>query len=134
MKKIFSASPVWQNNGLFLIRIIAGFLLIWHGWEIFNAEKMKGYVSWDMFKTKSFLPYFGKATELAGGVLLFLGLFTRIGCLLLIGAFAYITFFVGKGKFWMDDQHPFLFVLIAMLFIFTGPGVLALDNLLFKKK
>ena len=132
MSKFFSPSPFWQNAGLFLVRIMIGFFLIYHGKEVFDAAKMQEYVKWDTFKSSSVMPYLGKGAEFVAGVLLVLGLFTRIACLITIGTFGYITFFVGKGKFWMEDQHPFLFVLITLLFIFIGPGALSLDGLFFK--
>lgn len=132
MKKVLSSDPIWQSGGLFLIRIIFSVFLIIHGSEVFDAEKMKSYISWDIFKTSSTLPYIGKAAELIAGILLFLGLFTRLACLIIIGTFAYITFFIGKGIFWMDDQHPFLFILLALVFFFTGAGKFSLDNRLFK--
>lgn len=134
MSKFFSSNPVWQGNGLFLVRIIFSVFLIIHGMEVFDTEKMKNYVGWDTFKSNSLLPYIGKAAEFIAGVLFFFGLFTRLACLLTIGTFAYITFFVGNGKFWMDDQHPFLFVLLAFVFMFTGPGNYSLDKVIFKKR
>lgn len=133
MKSFFYPGPIWQGNGLFLIRIIFSIFLIIHGMEVFDPEKMKNYTGWDAFKTSSWLPYLGKAAEFIAGILLLLGLFTRIACLLTIGTFGYITFLVGNGKFWMEDQHPFLFVLLALVFIFTGPGNFSLDKLIFKK-
>ena len=75
-----------------------------------------------------------KGSEFVAGVLLLLGLFTRLACLITIATFAYIVFFVGNGKFWMDDQHPFMFVLFGLLFFFTGSGAVSLDAMLFKKK
>jgi putative oxidoreductase len=134
MKRFFAPGPVWQHNGLFLIRIIFSVFLLIHGMEIFNAEKMNGYVSWDNFRSSSLLPYIGKGAEFIAGILLLIGLFTRLACLITIGTFAYITFFVGKGKFWMDDQHPFMFVLLALVFFFTGPGNFSLDKLIFNNK
>ncbi|MEO5564888.1 MAG: DoxX family protein, partial [Chitinophagaceae bacterium] len=132
------SSASWhQNNGISLVRIIVGFFMIYHGWEIFDTGKMNGYLDWDMFKgssTGKFLVYLGKGTELAGGVFLFLGLFTRIACIVLIGTMAYIAFFVGHGKIWYDDQHPFLFVLLGVVFIFTGPGSWSMDGLIFGRK
>ena len=133
MKSFFYPGPLWQGNGLFLIRIIFSIFLVIHGIEVFDPEKMKNYIGWDTFKTSSWLPYLGKATEFIAGILLLLGLFTRIACLLTMGTFGYITFLVGNGKFWMEDQHPFLFVLLALVFIFTGPGNFSLDKMIFKK-
>jgi len=131
MKKLFSPGPWWQEAGFFLIRIITGFFITFHGWEVFDEAKMKDYISWDTFQASSFMPYMGKAAELTGGILLLLGFLTRIGCLIIIGTFAYITFLVGHGKFWMDDQHPFLFVLLALVFFFAGGGRYSLDQVIF---
>ena len=132
MNKFLSPSPLWQQTGLFLIRIVIGIFLIIHGKEVFDTAKMQEYAKWDIFKS-SLMPYIGKGAEFVAGVLLVAGLFTRVACLITIGTLAYIVFFVGKGKFWMEDQHPFLFILFALLFIFTGPGAMSLDGLFFKK-
>jgi putative oxidoreductase len=134
MKRFLLSAPLWQNWGLFVVRLIFAFFLIYHGYEVFDNKLMKGYTEWDVFKTNTWLPYFGKATELLAGFLLLLGFLTRISCLIVIATFTYITFFVGSGKFWYDDQHPFMFILLALMFIFTGPGAGALDSVVFKKK
>lgn len=78
--------------------------------------------------------YAGKAAELLAGILFVLGLFTRIASLLTIGTMCYITFMLGNGIIWNNDQHPFLFVLLALVFFFTGAGRFSLDQYLFSKK
>ena len=135
MNKFLSPSPVWQNSGIALIRIVIGVFLIYHGWEIFSATIMNEYLKWDMFKDSTLAKIFvyaGKVAELISGILLLLGLFTRIACIILICTMAYIAFFVGHGKIWYDDQYPFLFVIIGFIFIITGPGTLSLDAKIFK--
>lgn len=134
MNKLFSAQPIFTDNILALLRITIGIFLIIHGKEVFQADKMAEYAKWETFKGSSFMPYLGKGAEFVAGVLLVLGLFTRLAGLTTIATFAYIVFFVGNGKFWMDDQHPFLFVLFGVLFFFTGPGALSLDGMLFKNR
>jgi len=127
----------WADAGIGGIRIIIGLFMIYHGQEVFNAAKIKEYASWDQLKGFSHplaMAYLGKGSELLGGLLLAAGLFTRLGCLILIGTLGYITFFIGKGQVWMDDQHPFLFVLIAAMIFFTGPGKWSADGKLFKRK
>ena len=136
MNKLYSASPLWQTAGLTLVRLVVGYFMIWHGWEIFSAEKMNGYLQWDMFKNSASgktMVYIGKAAELIGGIFLFIGLFTRMASVILIGTMAYISFFVGHGKIWYDDQHPFLFVLLGLVFFFIGGGRWSLDHFLFKR-
>lgn len=135
MKNFFSPYPLWQTTGLTLIRCTIGIFLIYHGWEVFSESKINGYLQWNEFKNANgkLMVYSGKAAELIAGILFVLGLFTRIACLLIIGVMCYIVFFLGKGIIWYDDQHPFLFVLLALAFFFTGAGNLSLDKMIFKK-
>jgi putative oxidoreductase len=137
MKKFFSTANIMQDNGLFFIRVIVGLFLIYHGLEIFDAAKIKEYAAWDVFKkssSASFMVYLGKGAELAGGILLAAGLLTRLACGIIIGTMVYISFFIGNGKIWYEDQYPFLFALLALVFIFTGPGNYSLDKKIFDKK
>lgn len=136
MNNFFSSLPLWQNNGIGIIRMLIGISLIYHGWEIFDTPTMNEYLKWDMFKDSSFskfMVYGRKASELISGVLLLFGLFTRIACIILICTMVYIAFVVGNGKIWYQDQYPFLFAIIGSIFIFTGPGSFCLDKVVFKK-
>ena len=136
MKKFFSASPLWEQAGLLLIRITLGVFLVYHGWEIFSEAKMNEYLTWDNFKQSNgkMLVYAGKAAELIAGILFIPGLFTRLASLFTIGTMGYIAFFLGNGIIWNNDQHPFLFVLLALIFFFTGSGKYSVDHYLFKPK
>ena len=136
MNRLFSSVPLFQNKGLALVRIILGSFLVYHGWEIFDTAKMNEYMGWDIFKrssSMSVMVYMGKAAELVSGVMFITGLLTRIASLILICTMLYITFFVGNGKIWYEDQYPFLFALLGLVFFFTGPGKWSMDNLLFNK-
>lgn len=136
MNKIFSASPLWQTTGLCFVRIIVGFFMIYHGWEVFDKEIMSGYLTWDSFKgfsSPAFMVYMGKIAELIAGIFLLIGLFTRLASLVLIFTMIYVSFFVGHGKVWYEDQHPFLFVLLGLVFFFTGSGKWSVDQLLLRK-
>lgn len=138
MNKLFSPSPIAQEYAIALVRITTGILLVWHGWETFDAEKMKMYTGWFVerkYSNPEMWAYAGKIAELLAGICFVLGLFTRLASVACIAAFAGIIFILGdKGKIFQGDQHPFLFILLATIFFFTGPGTLALDNLFFKKK
>ncbi len=133
MKKLFSTDAILPETGLAFVRIIVGLFLVYHGWEVFDVAKMKEYAAWDAFKQDSsptFMVYLGKSSELVAGLMLMTGLFTRLACLILIGTMLYITFFVGHGRFWYEDQHPFLFALLGFVFFFIGPGKWSIDALL----
>lgn len=130
----FSAAPLWSYSGLAIIRIIAGLLMTYHGLEIFNRSVMEGYLTWDVFKAMpapEFMIYLGKSLELITGICFIMGLFTRIAAILMMVDMLFICFIVGGGKFYYQDQHPFLFALIALIFFFTGPSRWSLDARLF---
>ncbi len=136
MNRFFSPSPIWLNNGLAIVRIIVGFFIIYHGQEVFDPELMNGYLERNFFQGPSakFMVYAGKSSEFIGGIFLFLGLFTRLSAIVIIGTFSVITFVIGQGRFWYEDQYPFLFALFGLLFLFAGPGAWSVDGLIFKEK
>jgi len=136
MNNFFSSSPILQTIGLTLIGGMLGDFVIFKGWEIFSESKINGYLEWDVFKGSNgkLLVMAGKASELIAGVFFVLGFLTRVASLLIIATMIYITFFLGHGKIWYEDQYPFLFILLALVFFFTGAGRVSLDNLLFKNK
>lgn len=136
IRRLLSHSPIEQERGISVIRIIVGLFMVYHGWEVFDSETMKGYTAQDAFKDYSSplpLIYIGKSAELISGVLLTFGFLTRLGCIVLMFIMLYISLFVGHGRIWYEDQHPFLFVLLALVFIFTGPGKWSADYLVFNK-
>lgn len=136
MNKFLSPKPIALQSGIAFVRIITALFMIYHGWEVFDAAKMKEYSEWELFKNSSsplMMVYIGKSAELIAGIMLLLGFLTRIAAIILIFTMSYITFFIGNGKIWYGDQHPFLFVLLGFLFLFAGPGKYSIDNLLFKK-
>jgi len=134
---IFSSKSTNSEYAIAVLRIIVGGMMIYHGWEVFNAAKIKEYANWEIYKNSSsplLMPYIGKSAELISGVLLTLGLLTRIAAIILIGSMCYITFVIGNGQVWYGDQHPFMLLLFGALFLFTGPGKWSLDKLIFKEK
>ncbi|MEJ0104224.1 MAG: DoxX family protein [Bacteroidota bacterium] len=137
LKRFFSPAPLWQETGLTLIRILTGLFMIYHGSEVFDKPKMVDYAKWltDLhFPSPLFLGYLGKAIELVAGIFLVTGFLTRLAIIPLIATMLIISFGMGKGKIFMDDQHPFLFVLLFLVLFFTGPGKFSLDYIFFRNK
>ena len=126
----------WQMQGLAALRIFVGLLMAYHGLEVFDAAKMAEYAKWESIKT---LPaplsmvYIGKGLELVTGALLTVGLFTRAAALVMAINMFVVCFKIGTGKFYYEDQHPFLFGLTGLIFFFTGPVLWCLDQVIFKK-
>ena len=130
MNKFLTPTPLLPDQALAGVRMVLGLLTAYHGLEVFQPELIAQYATWEPFQgpTGKVMVYVGKSTEFLAGISLTLGLFTRVGALLLIGALSYITFFVGHGRFWYEDQHPFMFVLLGVVFLFYGPGAWSVDG------
>ena len=136
MNTFLSSQPILLTQGIAIVRIILGLLIVYHGIEVFDPALMKSYVGNGMVSGSNALlmVYVGKSSEFICGILLLLGFMTRVGALIAIGTFSYITFMVGEGRFWYQDQHPFMFALFGLLFLFTGPGAWSLDARVFKTR
>jgi putative oxidoreductase len=137
IKSFLSPGGLWQNSGIAMIRIIVGVFMIYHGWEVLDASKMNEYSKWlteIRFPSPRLMAYLGKSIELISGILITVGLFTRLAIVPLAITMAIICFGIGKGKIFMEDQHPFLFILLAFVFFFTGPGKWSLDYILFERR
>ncbi|HEX6170044.1 MAG TPA: DoxX family protein [Chitinophagaceae bacterium] len=133
-KFIYTPNGVWET-GAVILRVVAGLTIFKYGLEIFSEDKMNGYTSWltDLkFPSPETTAYIGKVCELAGGLLMALGLFTRIAAIPLIITMVVIGFIMGEPEFLAADGS-ILLLLIFLHFLLTGPGKLSLDHLLFSK-
>ena len=117
----------WSPQILGLLRIIAGALFACYG-----AQKI-----FDLFGglpvPKTPLIWSAGAIELMGGVLIAIGLFTRITAFICSGQMA-VAYFTGHAihGFWPIVNHGELAVLFCWLFLYIaaqGPGAFALDRL-----
>jgi putative oxidoreductase len=134
-----------QSPVLLLIRLDWGYQFWESGWAHFN--NMSDFIV--MFEklhipAPSLNAHFIAALEAGGGILLALGLGSRIISLLLAGDMfvAFITaereslqsIFSDPDKFFNASPHNFLF--IALLILAFGPGKLSLDHLIaaYRKK
>jgi putative oxidoreductase len=136
IRQLLSPRPLFYENGMMTLRILAGAMMAYHGLEIFDTPTMDNYVTWDVIKNlpgARFMVYLGKGLELVTGICFVIGFFTRIAAILMAIDMLYICFFVGNGKFYYEDQHPFLFALLALVFFFSGPVKLSVDQVVFKK-
>jgi putative oxidoreductase len=136
LKRIVDTSNGFWEAGAVILRVIAGLIIFKYGLEIFSADKMKGYFDWltDLnFPAPKAMAYTGKICELVGGLLMALGLFTRLAAIPLIITMSVIGFIMGEPEFLAADGS-ILLLLIFLHFLFTGPGKLSLDYVLFRNK
>jgi putative oxidoreductase len=135
MKRLFSTN-VSDNAisfALLILRITAGGLIIPHGYS-----KLISFAS----KSSSFSdPYhIGSSTSMAliifaeffCGVLVALGLLTRLACIPLIIGMGTIVFMINHGNLTGKNETPVLFLGCFLVLLITGPGKASIDRLIGK--
>jgi putative oxidoreductase len=135
----------FQSPFLLLIRVYWGWLFLQSGIGKFgHIEKVVSFFTDLGIPAPTMNAYFNASLETVGGVLLILGLASRlISVPLLINMIvAYITadreaftsFFSESGKFFAADPFPFL--LVSLLILIFGPGKFSVDTLIlaYRKK
>jgi putative oxidoreductase len=130
-----SSKGVW-SNGIFIVRIFTAVMIIPHGMEIFDN---KGMTDLSVFLSESHIPaahilsYVAKISELLGGVLIAVGLFTKYITIPLIISMAVVIYVMGQGNIFNSDL-AFLFLLLFLALFLSGPGKYSLDYYLFDRK
>ncbi|MEX1240840.1 MAG: DoxX family protein [Cyclobacteriaceae bacterium] len=129
-----SQSPGVWYDGVALVRIMVGIMLIFRGWGLFENQELSD-VSDLLFNMsipfQEAMSFTTKLVELTGGFFLILGLFTRLMTALLFISFMFLSFVMGEGKVFAENQLSFLFGLMSLSFFFTGAGRFSIDYILF---
>jgi putative oxidoreductase len=131
-----------QSAFLLFIRIYWGVQLIQTGWgKLHHLDKVTEYFRSINVPMPGPTAHFVGALELVGGILLVLGLGSRlISAILtinLINAYwfgdhdALLSFFSEPGKFYAAD--PFTFLFVSVIVLLFGPGCISLDTLIRKR-
>jgi putative oxidoreductase len=123
----------WSPRVLSVLRIITGFLFLWHG-----SQKLFNYPSKEGFTAATGLILFAGILELGGGILILIGLFTRPVAFVMSGLMAVAYFMAhASGGFLPLVNKGELAVLYCFVFFylsFAGGGSWSLDNLMGKKR
>ncbi len=110
-----------------LMRIVTGFLFLWHG-----SQKLLGFPVAAPDGAPAFVIYGAGSIELVGGVLVFLGLFTRWAAFLCSGLMAFAYWFAhGFNAVFPLINRGELAVLYCFVFLFiaaNGAGMWSLDG------
>jgi putative oxidoreductase len=128
-----------QSPFLLVVRLYWGWQISQNGWaKLHNLPHVTEFFASLSLPAPGPMAIFVSSTELVVGILLALGLLTRIGALALTVdmTMAYITadraallsFFSDPGKFYNADPYTFLFA--ALLILIFGPGKISIDALL----
>jgi putative oxidoreductase len=126
-------STNWSPRMLSVLRIMTGFLFLWHG-----AQKLFNFPPSERAgEVPGLVLYVAGPLEFFGGILIFLGLFTRWTAFVLSGLMA-VAYFMAHGlnAFLPVVNKGELAVLYCFVFFylfFAGGGPWSLDSLLSKK-
>ena len=124
----------WEPRMLGVLRIMIGLLFMEHGTQkIFNFPPRPNARPFELF---TLVPGLAGVLELAGGILIAIGLFTRPVAFILSGemAFAYFMSHAPKGFFPIGmggngGELAIVYCFVFLYFFFVGAGAWSLDQL-----
>lgn len=115
--------------GLLLLRLWFGLVLAFgHGvGKLGKYEKFVAGVGRDGIPLPELTAPFAIASELAGGILLALGLFTRTAAVAIAGTMLVAAFWAHASDPFMDKEFPLAYAVAAIVVLVSGPGKYSLD-------
>jgi len=139
---LIAAASSLQSSFLLVVRLYWGFQMMQTGWgKLHTLAKVTGFFTTLGVPLPAVTAPFIAFLEFAGGILIILGLGSRLVALLLtcdmMVAFiaadrdALLSAFSDPDKFYAAAPYPFLFAFLIVLIF--GPGRASLDALLAKK-
>lgn len=135
---LFKSKPDYINFGLLFYRLALGISMFYHGYLKYVSGEQGLYKVGAMLSAlgvssgfEVILGTIASYAEMVGGILLIIGLFTRIGTLLVVGTLAVATILNLNGNFFSWD-YPSQMAFGAIMLFFAGAGRYSLDKALFQ--
>ena len=123
----------WSRHALGVLRIVAGFLMVWHG-----SQKLFSYPLPVPAGAEGPLILIAGVIEFVGGLLIVVGLFTRPAAFVMSGLMAAAYFMAhASGGFLPMVNGGELAAIYSFLYLyltFAGGGSWSLDNVLWKSE
>lgn len=132
----------WLNSlqpwGALLLRLVLGIAMVFHGYgkvvppNGLHGSPLAAMEHFSRFVASLGLPpwlgYVSALTEFLGGALLILGLLTRFAASLIAINMAVALITVDLHKGYSTSEYALALLVIALMLLFFGPGVGALDR------
>ena len=133
--KILSPRSLNTDLGILLLRLVFGGLFIYIGWgKIEHYQQylplFKDYTGLGI-KTSYNLVIFA---EFFCGILVTIGLLTRLAVIPMLIAMIVVVFIALKGQGFNDKHLPFLYLILTLVIFVLGSGKYSADALLFRKR
>ncbi len=133
---VFGSSALSIDAAMLTARIVVGTYFILHGHDLFDARAMEGfagYLSKDLhFPAPLFMAYLRTGAELFGGIMLVVGLCSRLGAFLIMFTMLVATFTAGKGDILREAEMTVVYAAFCLIIIMVGSGKYSLENYLHK--
>jgi putative oxidoreductase len=137
MNPLVAPAPAWAvSAGLLLVRVVVGVAFVLHGWP--KVQNPFGWMAGMENAPPGVLQALAAGLEFFGGILLALGLVTRVSALALASVMvgALVLVHIPKGDPFVAPGKPSwelaaVYFAISLLILVTGPGRYSLDAALF---
>lgn len=136
---LVQTTPFLTDFALLILRLFIGICFIVHGLGklgLVGPGNMAGFAGWLKnlgLPFPEFQARMAMASEIAGGVLITLGLFTRLGALICLGTMMMAVLIGHKGGGYLITNNPpgreyaLNLAVICVVMILLGPGAYAID-------
>jgi putative oxidoreductase len=126
----------WEPLTLLLLRCGLGVVFIYHGYPKLFGSTERFVETFQALGLPSYFVYLAGVIEFFGGLAIALGLFTPVAgiILLLEMAVAMWKYNFNEGIYAVREYElPLILGLASLALAATGPGVLSLDHLIFRR-
>lgn len=121
----------YENQAYAIMRIVVGFLFLWHGsMKLFDFPPSG-------FETVGMLQWTAGIIEFFGGIMICLGIFTRWAAFIACGEMAF-AYWIAHGTHAVlpiinQGELALLYCFVFLYITFKGPGIYSIDAVFAKK-
>ncbi|MFW0155946.1 DoxX family protein [Rothia sp. P6271] len=130
-----------SSVGLLVLRLGLGIAMMLHGWQKYSEKTISGVTAGFEklgIPAPEISANFTTYVELVGGLLIVLGLATRLAALLtsiaMFGAIAFVHISHGFFASGSGFELPLSYAVMAVALVLTGPGAYAVDRIFSRGK
>jgi putative oxidoreductase len=135
MQRIFSVkfSETTVNIALLILRVSIGVLMAHHGYQkLTKFQEIEPKFMEFLGLSRSISLSLTIGAELFCSLALVLGLLTRLALIPLIIAMCVAVFQAHHGEVFGDGEHAFMYMIVYVALLITGPGKYSADGFIFK--
>lgn len=135
MRKILDYRPYTTDGGILLLRLLFGGLFVYYGYnKIINYDTILPHFG-DIIGIGSKLSFWLVIfAEFFCGLLVTIGLFTRLATIPIFITMAVAYFIAHKADAFQVKQPAFIFLVLSVVVFILGPGKYSLDKILFRPR